>query len=60
MSDEHPLDYYPEEETGDELVDSLALIDKARVALARAENLADIGHVREVAERARPCARPRS
>ena len=32
--DSHPLDYYPEEETGDELTDSLALIDKARAALS--------------------------
>lgn len=53
MEDTHPLDYYPDEETGDELVDSLALIDKAREALAQAETLTDIGHVREVAERAR-------
>lgn len=53
IDDSHPLDYYPEEETGDERTDSLALIDKARAALAQAETLADIGAVREVAERAR-------
>lgn len=53
ISEAHPLDYYPAEETGDELTDSLALIDKARAALAQAETLSDIGAVREVAERAR-------
>lgn len=53
MDDSHPLDYYPEEETGDEAADSLVLIDKARAALAQAETLSDIGAVREIAERAR-------
>lgn len=53
MNDSHPLDYYPDEETGDVRADSLMLIDKARAALAQAENLADIGAVREIAERAR-------
>lgn len=51
--DSHPLDYYPEEETGDERTDSLVLIDKARAALAQAQTLSDIGAVREIAERAR-------
>lgn len=51
--DSHPLDFYPDEETGDERTDSLMLIDKARAALAQAETLADIGAVREIAERAR-------
>lgn len=36
-----------------DLTDSLALIDRARSALAQAETLSDIGAVREVAERAR-------
>lgn len=53
QDDSHPLDYYPEDDTGDDLTDSLALIDRARSALAQAENLADIGAVREIAERAR-------
>lgn len=57
VSDTHPLDFYPDEEMGAERVDSLALIDKARAALAQAETLADIGAVREVAERARRYAR---
>lgn len=51
--DSHPLDYYPDEETGDEAADSLVLIDKARAALAQAQTLSDIGAVREIAERAR-------
>ncbi len=51
--DRHPLDYCPEEETGDERTDSLVLIDKARAALAQAQTLSDIGAVREIAERAR-------
>lgn len=53
MEDSHPLDYYSDEETGDERTDSLVLIDKARTFLAQAETLADIGTVREIAERAR-------
>lgn len=53
MEDRHPLDYYPEDDIGDDLTDSLALIDRARSALAQAETLSDIGAVREVAERAR-------
>jgi site-specific DNA-methyltransferase (adenine-specific) len=52
-NDSHPLDFYPDEETGDERADSLMLIDKARAALAQAETLSDIGAVREIAERAR-------
>lgn len=52
-TDAHPLDFYPDEETGDEATDSLVLIDKARTFLAQAETLADIGTVREIAERAR-------
>lgn len=55
--DSHPLDYYPEEETGDERTDSLVLIDKARAALAQAETLPDIGHVMAIAEAARHYAR---
>lgn len=54
--DSHPLDYYPEEETGDEATDSLVLIDKARAWLAQAETLADIGAVMDTAERARKWA----
>jgi hypothetical protein len=59
--DDHPLDWYPEPvseaeqrawQAGEE-TDSLALIDRARAALAQAETLADIGVVREIAERAR-------
>ena len=55
--DSHPLDYYPDEATGDQLIDSLALIDKARAALAQAENLSDIGAVIEIAERGRRYAK---
>lgn len=59
--DSHPLDWYPEPVTDaeheawqdGEPTDSLALIDRARAALAQAETLADIGAVREIAERAR-------
>ena len=54
--DEHPLDFYPDEETGDEGNDALVLIDKARAFLARAETLPEIGHARAVAERAREWA----
>lgn len=57
VSDGHPLDSYPEEETGDEQVDSLALIDRARAALMQAETLSDIGDVMVVAERARRYAK---
>lgn len=53
MNDAHPLDWYPEPGDGDERTDSLALIDRARAALAAAETLADIGAVMDVAERAR-------
>lgn len=55
--DSHPLDYYPDEETGDEATDSLVLIDKARAALAQAETLPDVGHVMAAAEAARHYAR---
>jgi ParB-like chromosome segregation protein Spo0J len=48
----HPLDYFPDEETGDELMDSLALIDKAQAALARAQTLPEIGDVMAAADRA--------
>ena len=59
--DGHPMDWYPEPVTDaerqawqdGEQTDSLALIDHARAALAQAETLADIGSVREIAERAR-------
>lgn len=51
--DRHPLDYYPEEETGDERADTLMLLSKAQSALALAATLSDIGAVREIAERAR-------
>jgi len=57
MSDAHPLDFFPDEETGDERVDSLVLVDKARAALAVAETLTDIGAVIDVAERARRYAK---
>jgi DNA modification methylase len=59
--DGHPLDWFPEPisdaereawSAGDP-ADSLALIDRARAALAKAETLPDIGAVREIAERAR-------
>lgn len=59
--DSHPLDWYPEP-VGDaerqawqagEPTDSLALIDRARAALAKAETLADVGNVMAVAEQAR-------
>ena len=57
MSDAHPLDWYPEPDDGDPVADSLALIDRARAALARAETLADIGAVIAVAERGRRYAK---
>lgn len=56
-SDAHPLDYWPEDDTGDDRVDSLALIDRARAALVRAESLTDIGAVMEIAERGRRYAK---
>jgi hypothetical protein len=52
VAEAHPLDFYPDEETGDELVDSLALIDKAQAALARAQTLPEIGDVMAAADRA--------
>lgn len=55
--DSHPLDYYPEEESGNETADSLVLIDKARAYLARAETLPEIGHAMAVAEQARRWAK---
>lgn len=57
MSDGHPLDSYPEDETGDERIDTLALVDRARVALEQARTLTDIGAVMDVAERARRYAK---
>jgi hypothetical protein len=57
VDDSHPLDYYPDAETGDEGGDALVLIDKARAFLARAETLPEIGDVMAVAERARRWAK---
>lgn len=63
--DSHPLDWYPEPVTDaeheawqdGEPTDSLALIDKARAYLARAETLPEIGHAMAVAEQARRWAK---
>lgn len=51
MSEAHPLDWYPELDDGDPVSDSLALIDKAQAALARAETLPEIGAVMDEASR---------
>jgi site-specific DNA-methyltransferase (adenine-specific) len=57
VSQSHSLDYYPEDATGDERGDMLALVDRGRAALALARTLADIGDVMTVAERARRWAK---
>ncbi|MFL5688684.1 MAG: DNA-methyltransferase [Chloroflexota bacterium] len=57
MTEGHPLDWYPEPDDGDPVSDSLALIERARAALASAETLADIGAVMEIAERGRRYAK---